>query len=155
VAPSDDALTVRVEDIAGLTTDVVTLACAGDCAEVAAVARGGNPPLPVRVGGRSAERRAHGVPRRVHYAAVSVTDTAIENDEFPYRAHGATAELTARVLACADAGARDDSSVPDAGRGSPCAPGDSVAGDPLGGTVTFFRQGAPVPAGRYRIVSPR
>jgi hypothetical protein len=57
-----------------------------------------------------------------------------------------TAPLTANVLSCPVDGGTED-----AGGGALCATGDTAVGDPLGGMVTYFRQGAVVPAGRYRV----
>ena len=44
VGPGSGALSVRVEDIQKMAIELITLQCAGDCADIRAVAVGGNPP---------------------------------------------------------------------------------------------------------------
>src|SRR5262245_56262412 len=44
ITSSAQELGLHVEDIDEMTIEVITLMCAGDCAEVEAVAHGGNPP---------------------------------------------------------------------------------------------------------------
>ena len=149
LAPGSNALTVRVEDIAGLEIEVVTLACAGDCADVIAVAHGGNPPYRFAWDDGSTNAARTVCLDESATLEISVTDTAIETAEFAYAAHTATSELSARVLNCTDAGAGDD--LRDTGSASVCLTGDTAVGDPLGGTATYFRQGVVVPAGRYRV----
>jgi hypothetical protein len=116
------ALSVHVEDIDAMTIEVITLACAGDCAEVEAVASGGNPPYAFEW-----EDGSTRATRRVCLDAdatvsVSATDTAVDADEFHYDAHSVTAELSARVLDCADGGDRD------AGQGAGCLENPSFEG---------------------------
>jgi hypothetical protein len=99
-----EALTVRVEDIEGMTIELVTLECAGDSAEIEAVAHGGNPPYTFEWDDGSTASR-----RLVCLAAdatltVSGTDTAIDTDEFQYTAQTASTDVTATVLDCSDAG---------------------------------------------------
>jgi hypothetical protein len=66
----------------------------------------------------------------------------IHAGEFAVEPETVRVSLTADVLACPDAGAVAD---------RPCPSGDTAKGDPVGGTVTYFRQGGTIPAGRYRV----
>lgn len=103
-AIGSNALTVSVQDIEEMTIEVITLACAGDCADVQAVASGGNPPYAFAWddGSESATRRV--CLDASATLTVSATDTGIDTEEFRYDAHTADTTLTANVLACTDAG---------------------------------------------------
>jgi hypothetical protein len=98
------ALSVQVEDIEGMTIELVTLECAGDCAEVEAVAHGGNPPYNFQWDDGSTEPRRVVCPASNTTLTVSGTDTAIDTDEFKYEAQTASADVTATVFDCSDAG---------------------------------------------------
>jgi hypothetical protein len=111
VGNADNALTVDVEDVAGMTIEIVTLSCAGDCADIEAVARGGHAPYAF-----TWEDGSMNPQRRVCLDAsteltVSVTDTAFDTEEFDYRAQTASTDVTATVLDCSDGGV-PDASVP-------------------------------------------
>lgn len=109
VGSGENALTVRVEDRASLEIEIITLQCAGDCAEVEAVARGGNPPYTFAWNDGSTDALRRLCPTAATTFEVTATDTAIEADEFRYEAQTATAELSATVLDCAtDAGVPAD-----------------------------------------------
>jgi hypothetical protein len=120
-AGSND-LGVDIRDIDGLPIDVVTLRCPGDCADVVALPRGGNPPYVLRWddGSTSAKRRVCLQADRT--LTIAVMDTKSPASEPDYRAHTSMASLEARVLQC--------SSAVDGGPGASTAPepdaGDSV-----------------------------
>jgi len=101
----DIALSVRFEDTDGMALDVVTVACAGDCVDVAAVVRGGNPPYTLEWddGSSAAIRRV--CADESHELSVRVTDTALQVEEFSREARTITASIAARVFECSDAGA--------------------------------------------------
>jgi hypothetical protein len=102
---TDNALTVHVEDIAKMTIEVITLACAGDCADIEAVAKGGNPAYHFKWEDGSTNAKRHVCLDASAKLSVEVTDTAIDTDELGYEAHTVSSEVTANVLACGDAGA--------------------------------------------------
>jgi hypothetical protein len=120
-----------------------------------AVAKGGFAPYSFTWEDGSTNPERHVCPTTNTAYQITVTDTGYQSPEFSRRPQTAQASVTANVLACPppshDAGAGGAPPVPDAGDTPVCATGDTVVGDPLGGTVTYFRQGADVPAGRYRI----
>jgi hypothetical protein len=102
---SDTELRVRIRDPQALSIELVTLRCAGDCAEVIAAASGGNPPYVFAWDDGSADPQHQVCAEQDSTFAVTVTDTAVTDGEFTYEAQRANAELRAQVLACADAGA--------------------------------------------------
>jgi hypothetical protein len=130
---------------------VVTLSCEGQCAQVQAVAIGGNPPYTFvwSDGTKGATRSL--CPSTTSSFDVTVTDTATSG-ELARPSQTARASVTADVLACPDAGAPI---VPDAS----CADGSAttVPGLPetlaldTTGPVRYFAGGASLPAGRYRV----
>jgi hypothetical protein len=93
-----------------MTIQVVTLACAGDCVDVEAVASGGNAPYAFAWTDGETNAKRHLCPDATTSYAVSVTDSAITTDEFSYDAHTVTAKLDTNVLDCSDSGviASDD-----------------------------------------------
>jgi len=101
------ALSVHVEDVDAMTIEVITLACAGDCAEVEAIARGGNPPYAFEWEDGSTSATRSVCLDADATLSVSAIDTAVDADEFHYAAQRVTAEVSARVLDCADGGAHD------------------------------------------------
>jgi len=112
IALGDEALSLHVEDIDAMTIEVITLACAGDCADVEAVASGGNPPyeLEWEDGSTDAKRRVCLDASRT--LSVSATDTSIDAEEFRYDAQTVTTNVTATVLDCSDGGAPPDEPQP-------------------------------------------
>jgi hypothetical protein len=98
------SLGVRVQDIGEMTLEVITLACAGDCADVEAVAHGGNPPYTFEWedGSTSPFRRV--CLDSTAALQVSATDTAVSDEEFEYVAQTSTTEVPATVLDCGDGG---------------------------------------------------
>jgi hypothetical protein len=143
VHQAEPALTVRVEDVSEMTIEIVTLACAGDCAEVDAVASGGKPPYTfewndgVATGARELCADDDGA------FTVTVEDTPILDDEFSYAGQTATARVTVDVLACGSDAGPDDSCDGEEALGE-------ITPDILG-TPMYFGNGASLPAGRYRI----
>lgn len=124
VDSSQHTLEVDVQDGEGLRIDIVTVQCDGECADVVAVASGGNPPYEYawEDGSEQAERRV--CPSETTVYEVSARDTAIDVAEFERPAMSATAEVTARVLDCPD-----DGGVPTAG-GELCLENPSFEGRP-------------------------
>jgi hypothetical protein len=104
VAGGEHALAVEVQHEA-LAVELVTLRCAGECAEVEAVATGGNAPYTFEWddGPTAATRML--CPEETAAFSVAVTDTGFETEEFTYRAKSERAAVTAQVLECSDGGA--------------------------------------------------
>jgi hypothetical protein len=108
----NDTLTVRVEDIKQLTIEVLTVACRGDCADVEAVAHGGNPPYSYVWEDGSSDAKRHVCLVANGTLKVNATDTAIKVPEFDYQAHTATDEISTIVLGCGpDAGVPTSNSM--------------------------------------------
>jgi hypothetical protein len=101
---SSNALSVGVQDIAAMKIEILTLQCAGDCADIVAVARGGNPPYTFAWEDGSSDPRRRVCLEASAKLSVSATDTSVAADEFSYEAKTATTEVTARVLSCDDGG---------------------------------------------------
>ena len=127
-APVNDAgrpFTAGIQDPGGVTLDVVTLACAGHCFEVEAVARGGYPPYSYTWEDGSANAVRKLCPDETQTFSVAVTDRGSRGEEFSREAETVHAEVTAEVLAC-----------PDGGVSTPVVDGGIDAGpvwdDPLG-----------------------
>lgn len=143
-----NALTVRIEDVDQLVIEMITLSCAGDCADVMAVATGGNPPYAIRWEDGSTDPARTVCLDAATTLEVRVTDTGIRAEEFSYEPHTVTRELSAAVLDCSDAGA------PDA---SPCEPRDEgeelgeLTPDIFSNDPSFFADGDDLPAGRYGV----
>lgn len=116
------ALEADIQNREGVSIEVVTVACAGDCFEVVAVAQGGYPPYTYvwEDGSTGAERKL--CPSASRAFVVKATDRGYESEEFERAAETATASVSAEVLACPDAGTPDaampepaDAGTPDAG----------------------------------------
>jgi len=103
IVDSEQALAVEIQHEA-LAVELVTLRCAGECAEVEAVASGGHKPYAFAWddGPTAATRML--CPEQTTAFGVAVTDTGFETEEFTYRAKTERAEVTARVLECSDGG---------------------------------------------------
>lgn len=135
----DRALEVEVQDVEGMTIEIVTLRCSGECADIEAVARGGNPPYTFewQDGSREPARRVclSGDAQLV----VEVTDTAIAVEELGYEARTVQAEVTVDVLECEDGGVGPDASVDPScaehvtGSALSCAGSSEVMFNPLEG----------------------
>jgi hypothetical protein len=92
---------------------LVTVGCAGGCADVEAVATGGHPPYTFEWNDGATNPERQVCPTSNASYEVTVTDTGTTG-EFPQPAETSVAKLTADVLACPDAGALVDAG-PDAG----------------------------------------
>jgi hypothetical protein len=130
----------------------VAVACAGDCADVQAVASGGTPPYSFLWdnGSTSAVRRVCPTPDASY--DVRVTDTA-GTGEFNQNAQTVTVPLGSRVPACPDGAASDAGSAIDGAAGTPLGtvtvPGTAdlwLAGQPSGSMLTYENQSDVVPA---------
>jgi hypothetical protein len=134
-------LRVRIEDIQHVTLQIVTVACAGECVDIEAVALGGNPPYTFEWEDGSQSPRRHVCTDAAAALIVRATDTPLTTPEFRYEAQTISSTVAKRVLPCPDAGALD---------AGDCAAAEDVMGD-ITGEVRYFNQGASVPAGRYRV----
>jgi hypothetical protein len=112
---SDNALEVEIQHEA-LAVELVTLSCSGECAEVEAVASGGNPAYTFAWDDGEREPVRTLCPNETTTFAVAVTDSPIDTDELSYEAHTERAEVTAEVLRCPE-----DGGVPP--NESDCGPG--------------------------------
>jgi hypothetical protein len=118
------ALDVHVENPGHVIIELVTLSCAGECADVVGVAHGGFPPYTWHWddGETSAARRV--CPGATRAYTVSVTDRGISTQEFQQAPETRQATVTAEVLGC-------DSPKAEAG-----APGLCLQNPSFEGTVT-------------------
>ena len=116
------ALDADIQNREGVALDLVTVACAGDCFEVVAVARGGYPPYTYRWEDGSSNAVRKLCPDASQAFEVMATDRGYQSEEFKRDAETVAASVTAEVLACPDAG------VPDAGRPPPVDAGAPDAG---------------------------
>lgn len=106
---SENALGVEIQDDAGMTVELIVIACGGACIELQAVASGGNPPYAYRWDDGSTEQTRTLCFDEASTVAVSATDTAIDTEEFKRDALTTRTEADASVLACPDAGVTDGS----------------------------------------------
>jgi hypothetical protein len=151
-------LNVHVEDAKKLTLTLVTLACAGDCADIEAVASGGNPPYTYAWEDGSKDAKRHVCLDSSKSLRISATDTAIVAAEFGYVAHTASADVQATVMACSDAGVPPPMTTgcmqPTASATCKLASGAMLPEDitvMLIDQQQWFAGGADLPAGRYRL----
>jgi hypothetical protein len=131
-----------------LAISIVTLACAGDCADVVAVATGGNAPYAFTWDDGSTRPERRVCPTSNTTYSVSVTDTGFASAEFNSAAQTVVAPLTAEVLQCPDAGAanRGPAACDDAARSfaasgagaNPQGPWSYGWSAHLGSTFTLF-----------------
>ncbi|MFT3924312.1 MAG: hypothetical protein QM778_17380 [Myxococcales bacterium] len=123
-ADPEDKLKAHVERD-HVTIDIVTLACAGDCADVVAVAKGGVAPYSFTWEDGSANPMRHLCPTATTAYSVTVKDAPASSQEFSQQQQTATAMVTAEVLDCeADGGTKGDGNV--------CFTNPSIEGDPSG-----------------------
>lgn len=101
---SRNPLSVDITDIAAMEIEIVTLSCAGECAEVQAVARGGNPPYTFAWSDGLTDPTRNLCPNATTSFEVTAKDTPIETDEFAYAGMSETARVTANVLDCTSDG---------------------------------------------------
>jgi hypothetical protein len=97
-------LVAHVQDPEGLRVDLVSVGCAGECVNLVVVAGGGNPPYHVTWSDGTAGSSRQLCPEADTTLSVEVSDTAIDDPEFHYDAQTTTAQVTAQVLQCTDAG---------------------------------------------------
>jgi len=108
------SLSVQIER-EQVAVEIVTVQCAGDCADVEAVARGGYPPYTYAWEDGSTAPARRLCPGATQRFTVSATDSGLSSAEFQLRPRTAQSSVTAQVLPCSDAGV--DAAV-DAGPGS-------------------------------------
>lgn len=143
-AGASDDLQVHIEDQAQLEVEIVTVSCPGECVEVKAVARGGQPDYHFmwEDGTTSATRML--CPEQDSTHEVTVTDTARVSEEFGHAMETASASVGAHVLECepptepVDAGAGDEcSGSSDCGTGQTCFEGVCVGEGGLRFSLTW------------------
>ncbi|HEX2677019.1 MAG TPA: hypothetical protein VHM19_10275 [Polyangiales bacterium] len=105
VGTSENELAVHVEDVKHMTVELITLACAGDCADVQAVAHGGRAPYSFVWEDGTQGARRHVCLDASATLTVTATDTAVTTDEFRHDAQTVSADVKASVLDCSDGGA--------------------------------------------------
>lgn len=143
----------------GVRVDFVTLRCDGECADVAAVATGGEKPYSFAWEDGSANPRRRVCPTSSTRYEVTVTDAGVSTGEVRREPVSTRASLTANLLDCKDGG-----SSPEPDAGPACVPGVSPSSlpDTVMVQVTspdtiqppapvYFAAGADLPSGRYRI----
>jgi hypothetical protein len=91
---------LEVQDAEGMRIESLTLACEGDCADLVAVARGGNPPYTFVWEDGSTDATRHVCLEANTTLRVAATDTGFMDPEFRYDAQTATSEVTVAVLGC-------------------------------------------------------
>jgi hypothetical protein len=136
-----------------VTVKIVRLSCAGPCADVEAVATGGQPPYTFvwDDGSTSASRQLCPASSTSYF--VKVTDTATVG-ELAQAAQTVQVPLTADVIACPDGGATEAGA---SGDGGICDDGAGVTlpvdltPDINDNAETYFAGGASLPAGQYRV----
>jgi hypothetical protein len=151
-------LSVQVRDAKQLKITLVALTCAGDCADIEAVASGGNPPYTYAWEDGSKDAKRHVCLDSSKSLRISATDTAIMAAEFGYAAHTASADVQATVMACSDVGvpppATTNCMQPTASATCKLASGAMLPEDitvKLIDQQQYFAGGADLPAGRYRL----
>ena len=128
-ASDPGALDAHIER-SGIAITFVTLTCADGCADVKAVVTGGRPPYSFRWEDGSTSDARHVCPTASTAYAVTVTDTG-SSGEFAQAPQTTQAALTARVLACPDAGPlADDGGLTDGGAPAVCLTNPSFEGTP-------------------------
>ena len=85
-----------------MTIEIITLSCAGDCADIEAVAHGGVPPYAFTWEDGSTQPTRRVCLDEDATLRVTTTDTKVDSDEFDYEPQTAHAEVTAAVLDCDD-----------------------------------------------------
>ncbi|HEX2677808.1 MAG TPA: hypothetical protein VHM19_14245, partial [Polyangiales bacterium] len=123
VGDTEGALRVHVEDAQRMTLEVLTLACAGDCADIEAVAHGGNPPYTFAWEDGSTHAKRRVCLDAAKTLSVSASDSAVTTAEFVHDAQTVVAEVSAAVLDCGDGGTPI---IP----GELCVPNASFEGTP-------------------------
>jgi hypothetical protein len=136
-----------------VTVKIVTLACAGDCATVQAVATGGTPPYSFAWDDGSTTAQRQVCPTSSTSYEVKVSDTGMTG-EITHAPETVQVPLTADVLACPSGGVSDASAPGDGGicdQGAGVTLPAELTPDINDNAETYFAGGAALPAGRYRI----
>jgi hypothetical protein len=111
----ENTLTLELDDAQGMKIQSATLQC-GACVDVEAVVHGGNPPYTFAWEDGSEDAKYQVCATASGTVRVSVTDTSIVSDEFPYAEQTVSADLSVTVLGCVDsgidAGVRNDGGTP-------------------------------------------
>jgi hypothetical protein len=150
-------LSREILDTKQLKITLVTLTCAGDCADIEAVASGGNPPYAYAWEDGSKDAKRHVCLDSSKSLRITATDTGIVAAEFGYAAHTASADVQATVMACSDAGVPPTTtSYTQLAASSTC---QFASGAMLPEDITvklidqqqYFAGGADLSAGRYRL----
>jgi hypothetical protein len=166
------ATAVHVSPLRPILT-IVTLSCAGECADAMAVATGGYSPYSFAWENGSTDPQRRVCPTASTSYHLSVSDSGTRSGEFSRPAQTIQVPLTAEVLDCSDAGTRADADAPaetgtdtgvdadtriDANPSTDSGSCDSSTGivveelmPDIFGTPAFFAGGAPLPAGHYEI----
>ncbi|HEX2678854.1 MAG TPA: hypothetical protein VHM19_19515 [Polyangiales bacterium] len=126
-----------------MTIEIITLQCAGDCADIQAVAHGGNAPYTFAWDDGSTSAMRHVCLDASSVLRVQATDTAVQDNEFHMPAQTASAEVTATLLGCSSP---DYTCGADGGMQAPERLKPDIFGMP-----TYFAGGAALPAGKYRL----
>jgi hypothetical protein len=117
-------------DQSHVAVDIVTVSCADGCADVQAVATGGQPPYSFAWNDGPTTPSRHLCPTANQTYEVTVTDAG-RGGESPRGPETAQATLAANVLACADGGASPASGdAGDGGAGTLCVTNPSFEGTP-------------------------
>jgi hypothetical protein len=132
---------VHVENDRKMAIDLITLGCSGDCADIEAVASGGNPPYTYAWEDGTLGAKRHVCLNASQKLTVRGTDTGNSIPEFAHTAQTVSADVTASVLNCADAGTAADGGDSNCGVGF--EPGTyegsfKQAVGPLSGTHTLM-----------------
>jgi hypothetical protein len=120
-----------------MAVSIVTLTCANGCADVVAVASGGNPPYSFAWDDGATGAARHVCPTSSRSYSVTVTDTGTSG-ELARAAQSTQASVTASVIACPDGGGPGD-----AGGGVDAGPGAKLASVTVPGTADVWLAGQP------------
>src|SRR6185312_1397173 len=101
-APDGGSLDAHIES-GGIAVQLVTLGCSAGCADVQAIATGGNPPYSFAWQDGAVGAARHLCPSATESFEVTASDTG-GSGELPRPSQTAKAQVTAQVLACPDAG---------------------------------------------------
>jgi hypothetical protein len=157
---SASSLDAHIED-QGIVVTFITLSCADSCADIEAIATGGNPPYTYAWSDGTTGGTRRVCPSQTTTYQVTVTDSP-RTGELAQPSHTGTASLDAAVFPCLEAGtpAASDASTGDASTlcvGSGADVIDSGTGLPqvltidVKGSTRYFNGGAALPAGNYRV----
>jgi hypothetical protein len=126
-----------------VTVTIVTVGCAGACAEVQAVATGGAPPYSFSWSDGSTSAARQVCPTADTHYDVTVSDTG-RTGEFPQPPQAVKVPLTASVLACPDAGAGEEAGMPETGFHWVHWTSSQTTGNPGSATGTLLPASGPI-----------